>query len=254
MSPDDLVKALQARAWYPFAGILLFLLLDLWKRVAPVWGPRIPDGWRWLPPVLVAAIGAFVDAYVAGWSWKLALFMAAYGILSVAGTAMGTQGALKESVLKGWGRWGGPGGASLLLLCALGLLLPVTTACSHDGKGASSAAMVERGAALAFNGAAVALEVLDAREAAYLDSLAKPTEDQLQAARVRVEHLKAAREALAIVRAWLAGEREGDSKAQLRDAVTGLRLVAEELQRLGVNVPSRVTDGLRVAELFAGLS
>lgn len=254
MTPDDLVRAIQARAWYPLIGILLFLLLDLWKRVAPVWGPRIPDGWRWLPPVLLAAVGAFVDAFVAGLSWKLALIMAAYGIVSVAGPAMGTQGALKESVLKGLGRWGGPGGAPLLLVCALGLSLSVASGCSHDGKGASSAAMVERGAALAFNGAAIALEVLDAREAAYLDSLAKPTEDQLKAARIRVEHLKAAREALAIVRAWLAGEREGDAKAQLRDAVTGLRLVAEELQRFGVKIPDRVTDGLRVAELFAGLT
>lgn len=254
MTPDDLVKALQARAWYPFVGILLFLLLDIWKRVAPEWGPRIPDGWRWLPPVLVGAAGGFVDAHASGLHWGVAVFMAVFGVVSVAGPAMGTQGALKESVLKGWGRWGGPGGTALLALVCAVSLTSVQGCAPRDGKGADSAAMVERGAALAFNGAAVALEVLDYREAAYLDGLAHPTEEQLAAARVRVAHLAAARDALKIVRAWLAGEREDDAKTVLRDAVTGLRIVAEELQRLGVKVPERVTDGLRVAALFAGLS
>lgn len=141
---------------------------------------------------------------------------------------------------------------ALLVLAAL-LAALATPGCDRSGGGPDTSGMVERGAALAFNGAVVALEVLDVRERDYLDGLAKPTEEQLAAARQRVAHLEAARDALKVVRAWLAGEREGDAKEQLRDAVTGLRLVAEELQRLGVKVPERVTDGLRVAALFAGV-
>lgn len=128
MTPEALVQALHSRAWYALAGVALFFLLDGWKRIAPIWSPRIPDGWRWLPPVLIGAATGFVDAYRSGLVWYLGLAMAVYGALSVGGTAMGVQGALKESVLTGLGAWGGPGGAALLAFCLLGL--PSMTGCA----------------------------------------------------------------------------------------------------------------------------
>lgn len=136
-----------------------------------------------------------------------------------------------------------------LILC---IALATLTGCGvFGGQGPDTAAVVERSAALAFNGAAVALEVLDAREAAYLDTLAHPTQADLTAARARVARLRRARDALAIVRAWLAGEREASAGPELRDAAAALRLVAEELKSRGVVIPDRVTEGLALAEAFA---
>lgn len=137
----------------------------------------------------------------------------------------------------------------------LGIAMAISSAtpgCSAT-KAPDTAAMVERSAALAFNGAVVALEVLDAHEAAYLDSIGKPTPEQLQRAAERVARLKRARDSLEIVRGWLSGEREGGKQA-LQDALLALEFVADELTAQGVKIPSRVTDGLRVARLFAGLS
>lgn len=144
-----------------------------------------------------------------------------------------------------------PGCLPLLVALVLTFAPVAFVACS--GKGADTAAMVERSAALAFTGATVALEVLTAQEVTYLDSLAKPTPAQLTAAEARNARLHRARESLVIVRAWLEGEREGGKQA-LADALQALEYVADELHTQGVKVPERVTDGIRLAKLFVGLS
>lgn len=118
MTPIDLVTAIQSRAWYAVAGVALFLLLDVWKR-RPMWvDARIPDGYRWLPVIVIGFLTAFVDGYRMGLTLWPNVAMAVYGVLTISGTAMGVQGALKESPLKGGGQWGGPGGAALLLVLA----------------------------------------------------------------------------------------------------------------------------------------
>lgn len=237
--PDDLTKAIEARAWYPVAGICLWYLLRAWK----LYGsgkilPRVPEGWRWLPPLLVAALTGFVDGYLQGTSLRVALTMAVFGLVSMGLPAMGVQGAAKE--------------ARTLVLVALLVCLPATVGCSHGGKPAN--ATTERTAALAYTGAVVALEVLDAREAAYLDGIAQPTPEQLRAAEARVARLHRARDALLIVRDWLSGRSEKNATAQLGDAARALRLVVDELRADGVRVPTSVLDGLQLAELFAGVA
>jgi hypothetical protein len=131
----------------------------------------------------------------------------------------------------------------LLLVLALGFLIP---ACGHQAP--TSAALVERSAALAFNGAATALEILDLLQTQQLEGWAHPTKAQNDAAATRIERLKRARDALVIVRAWLSGERsQADADRALRDAVEALDLVAEELKADGVSLPPAVTAGLSVA-------
>lgn len=280
MSAQELLAAIQARAWYPVLAIALFLLLDLWKRIFPVWGPRIPEGWRFLPAVIVAAAGGFVDAYVSGARWQLACVMALYGVLAIAGTAMGIQGAVKESVLSGFGAWGGPGGAGTgprgeqraesdaasvkpakppvlpLLLLALGLTfaLPVALpACGGSTPAPKSASqLVEWAAAEAYNGAVLALEIADAKNAAYLRSLAHPTDADVEASAARLDRLQRARDGLALVRSYLSGEHKGgDGRAELGDAAEATALVLEELRSRGVDVPKRAVDGLKLAAAFA---
>lgn len=99
MTPEDLLTAIQSRAWYPIVGIALWLAMDLWKRLAPNLSAKIPDGWRWLPPVVVAAAGGFVDAYQSGASAGLAACVALYAVLGVAAPSMGLHSALRESPL-----------------------------------------------------------------------------------------------------------------------------------------------------------
>jgi hypothetical protein len=246
MAIEDLIIAIESRAWYPAAALVLWYVLDAWKKCgAGRVLPRVPDGWRWLPPLFVAAVTGFVDGYVSQLPLSGSLWRAAFAVVALGLPAMGVQSGLKESPLRG-----APGTLTALLLCA-GLALPVTTACAD--KPATTAA-TERTAALAYTGAVVALEVLDAREAAYLDSIAQPTPEQLKAAEGRVERLKRARDALALVRDWLSGRRDQPAKGELGQAAQALRLVVEELRADGVRIPASVLDGIQLAEIFAGVA
>lgn len=244
MNLDDLIPAIQNRNWYAVAALAIWAIVAFAKNRAPELYYRIPDGWRWLPPVLLAAATGFVDGFASGLPWQQASMRALYAVVTMGVGAMGIHGAAKASPLP-------YGGGPSAVLLAIGLSLAVPTGCS--GKGADSAAMVERSAALAFTGATVALEVLSAQEVAYLDSLAKPTPEQLQRAEERNSRLHRARDSLLIVRSWLEGEREGGKQA-LSDALQALEFVADELGTQGVKIPERVTDGLRMAKLFVGLS
>lgn len=244
MNFDDLIPAIQGRNWYAVAALAIWAIVAFAKNRAPELYYRIPDGWRWLPPVLLAAATGFVDGFASGLPWQQASMRALFAVVTMGVGAMGVHGALAASPLK----YGG--GASGILL-AIGLSLAVPTACA--GKPAESAA-TERTAALAYTGAVVALEVLDAREAAYLDSLAQPTPEQLKAAEARVERLHRARDALSLVRDWLSGRRDQPAKGELGQAAQALRLVVEELRADGVRIPAAVLDGIQLAELFAGVA
>lgn len=139
-----------------------------------------------------------------------------------------------------------------LFVLALLLGLPILTSCTSS-KPASSA-VAEKTAVLAYTGAVVALEVLDAREAAYLDGIAQPTLAQLDASKARIERLKRARDSLSLVRDWLAGRTDKSAKVELGQAAEVLRLVVEELRADGVKVPASVLDGIQLAALFAGVA
>lgn len=244
--PHDLTTAIEARAWYPAAALLLWYVLRAWKAYgAGKLLPRTPEGWRWLPPLLIAGVTGFVDGYASGLPLRGAAWRSVFAVFALGLPAMGVQGGLKESPVFG------PSGTLSAMLLAIALCLPLQ-ACSSS-KPASSA-VAEKTAVLAYTGAVVALEVLDAREAAYLDSIAQPTPEQLKAAEGRVERLKRARDALALVRDWLAGRSDKNATAELGQAARALRLVVEELRADGVRVPASVLDGIQLAELFAGVA
>lgn len=197
MNFDDIIPAIQGRNWYAVAALVIWAIVAVAKSRAPELYYRIPDGWRWLPPVLLAAATGFVDGFASGLPWQQAATRALFAVLTMGVGAMGVHGALAASPLK-------YGGGPSAVLLALGLSIAAPTGCT--AKPAQSAA-AEKTAALAYTGAVVALEVLDAREAAYLDSIAQPTPEQLKAAEGRVERLKRARDALSLVRDWLSGHQ-----------------------------------------------
>lgn len=160
MNFDDIIPAIQGRNWYAVAALVIWAIVAFAKSRAPELYYRIPDGWRWLPPVLLAAATGFVDGFASGLPWQQAATRALFAVLTMGVGAMGVHGALAASPLK-------YGGGPSAVLLALGLSIAAPTGCT--AKPAQSAA-AEKTAALAYTGAVVALEVLDAREAAYLDS------------------------------------------------------------------------------------
>jgi hypothetical protein len=83
------LQALQAHAWYPAAAGIVTLLLALFRRVAPETWARLPRRWQWVPAVLLAALGAFVDAYASGVSWRIALVLTGYGAVTAGLGAIG---------------------------------------------------------------------------------------------------------------------------------------------------------------------
>lgn len=138
----------------------------------------------------------------------------------------------------------------LIFVVAFIGLTPTLPACS-PAKDAS--AVVHESAVFAYTGAVAALEVLDAREAAYADTLNSTMAAELEATERRVQRLERARAALAVVRAWLSGERsEGDARAAMRDAVTDLLLAADEAESHGKKVPPSVRQGLETAASWLG--
>ena len=90
--PTDIttiVQSIQAHAWYPAAAGVITLLLALFRRVAPTTWDRLPRRWQWVPAVALATLGAFVDGYAQGVSWRVALALAAYAALTAGAAAIG---------------------------------------------------------------------------------------------------------------------------------------------------------------------
>ena len=90
--PTDIttiVQSIQAHAWYPAAAGVITLLLALFRRVAPATWDRLPRRWQWVPAVLVATLGAFVDGYAQGAPWGVALALAGYAAVTAGLAAVG---------------------------------------------------------------------------------------------------------------------------------------------------------------------
>lgn len=141
--------------------------------------------------------------------------------------------------------------AVLVLLCAVGLFVGAM-GCTPDRPAATASKTgIAPELTLAYTGAATALAVLDTQEAERLAKMPTATDAQIKAAESRVDRLKRARDALKIARAWITGERDGASgRTALRDGVTALQLVVQELQADGVRVPEDVTAGLMAAQAY----
>lgn len=110
--PDitPLLEALQLKNWYAVAGVVLAFVIQAHRRFpwlgAKLWA-RIPDGAKFLVPVLSGAVVAFVAAFDAGRPFVEALKAAAGGAIAIGFGAMGVAAGLKESPLP-WN--GGAGG------------------------------------------------------------------------------------------------------------------------------------------------
>lgn len=119
---ESFQTAVQARSWYPVAGVVLWFLLKLWKdHLGGKLLPRVPEGWRWAPPLLIAAATGFVDGYLSGLPLRDAGLRALFALFAIALPAMGVQSAVKESPL------GGPPGT---LVAMLACVLPQLSGCS----------------------------------------------------------------------------------------------------------------------------
>jgi xanthine/uracil/vitamin C permease (AzgA family) len=94
-----LSEAIGMRDWYAVAAVALGALVYAWRRFAPALWARVPDGWRWLPPVLIAGAAGFTEAFQRGLGWRDALGAAVSAGFGIGLTAMGGHSLLKESKL-----------------------------------------------------------------------------------------------------------------------------------------------------------
>lgn len=251
----DIAKALQLHNWYALAALILLFVTQLFRKapkLSDLWR-KVPDGWRWLFPVVGGAVTGFTGAFQAGQPLGSALVAAAGGTLGISLTAMGLNALLTESVVPWNGGSGGlppparwsPGtglgpATGLIFAFALGLLCCGPTAC---GLKPAAAAQVPKDVALAYAGAVTALEVADVAETAYLDSLATPTTQQLQVAQTIVDALQNARTDLVAVHNNLELGRD-----KLKSAIDQLRSAVSSAQTLGLKLPSSAIAALDAAQ------
>jgi uncharacterized integral membrane protein len=120
-SPDFIALAgdFATHNWYAVAAIVLMLLIQIARvKEAALW-TKTPSGWRWLWPVGLSMVTAFVHAFVVGEALKQAGLDVLNSLWQIALPAMGGAAALKESPLP-WD--GGPGGAPKLAARKAGAL------------------------------------------------------------------------------------------------------------------------------------
>jgi hypothetical protein len=251
---DEIINALHLRNWYALAALTLTLAVQLFRKhpkSKELWD-KIPDGYRWALPMLSGAVTGFTQAFAAGLGVGAAVLSAIGGAIGISIPAMGLNSLLTEAPVRWNGGAGGsapptkptrmfpsdpplPGG--MVLLLAIGLAFH-TSACSP----AHSAADVPHDVAIAYAAANAALEVADSAETAYLDSLASPTQDQIDHAAAVVEKLKQARAALIAVH-----DNFADGRAKLRQALSDLQGAVALAEALGVKVPDKVGKALAAA-------
>jgi hypothetical protein len=118
-SPDliALIGDFASHNWYAVAAIVLMLLIQIARVKETALWTKTPSGWRWLWPVGLAMVTAFVHAFVIGEALKQAGLDVLNSLWQIALPAMGGAAALKESPLP-WD--GGPGGAPKLAARAIG--------------------------------------------------------------------------------------------------------------------------------------
>ena len=97
------------RAAYPLIATLLTFAIKIGKvsPVTKVWYAKIPDGWRFMVPVVAGGAMGFAHGYQQGYTVVGALVEMVFGIFGVSATAMGLNSFLKESVIPWEGGAGG---------------------------------------------------------------------------------------------------------------------------------------------------
>lgn len=101
----------EAPAWYALAALILTTVVQI-VRKSPVlrdlWR-RIPDGWRWVIPVLGGSVTGLVHGLHVGAPLAHLALYAGAGALGISLPAMGLHALLKESPIPFDGRSGGWG-------------------------------------------------------------------------------------------------------------------------------------------------
>ena len=97
----------QPQATAAVAGLVLVASYALRRLppTAPLWA-KVPDGWRWLVPLVLASLTAFGEALQSGRGWDGALqvgltaVLAAIGVHKVASDAPGPYNSKPQEVPK----------------------------------------------------------------------------------------------------------------------------------------------------------
>jgi hypothetical protein len=102
-----------ARAAYPLVAAILTFTIQIAKAspYTKVWLAQIPNGLRFLTPVVAGAAMGFVHGYQTGHTVVGALVETFFGICGVSLTSMGLAAGLKESPIP----WGGTGAGGVPL-------------------------------------------------------------------------------------------------------------------------------------------
>ena len=114
----DLVSTLKIQGWYAYVAVGLMVLLQV-ARKSPLsahhW-QKIPEGYRFLPGLLIGFATAFVAAFMRGLPAPEALQAGLGGVLAITAPAMGLAAGLKESPIPWDGGAGGKVSARKLIL------------------------------------------------------------------------------------------------------------------------------------------
>lgn len=106
---SEVIEAARLHNWYAFAALLLTLVIQIVRKAPALrnaWN-KIPEGYRFLVPLLSGAAIGFTQSFAAGEGLADAMFASVGGALGIGLTSMGAAAALKESPLP-WD--GGAGG------------------------------------------------------------------------------------------------------------------------------------------------
>src|SRR5262245_61267813 len=96
--------------WYLAAGALLTFVVQAMRKVPWLrkWTiDHVPNGLRFLVPLVAGAVIAFSGAWLQGLALSAALMHALAGALAIGGGSMGLHAALKESPIPWDGASGG---------------------------------------------------------------------------------------------------------------------------------------------------
>jgi hypothetical protein len=107
LDPKAIYSYLVGHNWYACAAVAVMIAFQIIRKKEVAWYQKTPNGYRFLWPVGLSMLGAFVHGFVLGEPLKQALFDMVNAVWQIAGPAMGLAAALKESPLP-WD--GGAGG------------------------------------------------------------------------------------------------------------------------------------------------
>jgi hypothetical protein len=110
MTFSQILESVQVRNWYAVAALGITFAIQLlrkWPLLRKLIWSRVPDGARFLIPMVGGAAVAFVAAYSEGQTLSEALIAALGGALTIGLGSMGAAAALKESPMPWDGKSGG---------------------------------------------------------------------------------------------------------------------------------------------------